>query len=224
MPSVSCSSPPVPVWVLVSASKIDGRQNVPADDGEVRWRIFQPGLFDHVLNFKQPPAKLALHRLDFEDAVSRDARSVDLHGGNHRGLYLFENIHHLLEARDFRVNNVVGQQDGERLVAHQFAGGEHGVSQTESFFLAHVGHVDHVGDLANDLQQIGFAALNQHFFQLVADVEMILDGLLAAAGDHDDLVAAGGQGFFDAVLNDGLVHQRQHFLGLRFGGGQEASA
>ena len=28
----------------------------------------------------------------------------------------------------------------------------------------------------------------------------------------------------DAVLNDGLVHQRQHFLGLRLGGGQEARA
>jgi hypothetical protein len=29
-------------------------------------------------------------------------------------------------------------------------------------------------------------------------------------------------GFLDAILDDGLVHQREHFFGLRFGGGQEA--
>ena len=33
-----------------------------------------------------------------------------------------------------------------------------------------------------------------------------------------------GHGFFDAVLNDGLVDEREHFLGLGFGGGQEARA
>ena len=53
---------------------------------------------------------------------------------------------------------------------------------------------------------------------------MVFDGLLAAAGDDEDLIAAGGHGFFDAVLNDGLVDDGQHFLGLGFGGGQEAGA
>ena len=53
---------------------------------------------------------------------------------------------------------------------------------------------------------------------------MIFDGLLAAAGDDEDLIAARGHGLFDAVLNDGLVDQREHFLGLGFGGGQEAGA
>ena len=33
-----------------------------------------------------------------------------------------------------------------------------------------------------------------------------------------------GDRFFDAVLDDRLVDQRQHFLGLRLGGGQEAGA
>jgi len=32
------------------------------------------------------------------------------------------------------------------------------------------------------------------------------------------------EGLLHAVLNEGLVHQREHFLGLRFGGGQKAGA
>ncbi len=67
-------------------------------------------------------------------------------------------------------------------------------------------------------------ALLEHFFELVADVEVVFDGLLAASGDDDDLVAAGGHGLFDAVLNDGLVDQREHLFGLGFGGGQKAGA
>ena len=69
------------------------------------------------------------------------------------------------------------------------------------------------------LQQIGFAALFEHVFEFVADIEVVFDGLLAAAGDDEDLVAAGGHGFFDAVLDDGLVHQREHFFWLSFGCG-----
>ena len=56
------------------------------------------------------------------------------------------------------------------------------------------------------------------------DVEMIFDGVLAAAGDEDDVVDAGRDRFFDAVLDDRLVDERQHFLGLRFGGGEESGA
>ena len=31
-------------------------------------------------------------------------------------------------------------------------------------------------------------------------------------------------GFFDAVLDDGLVDERQHFFGLRFGCGKKSGA
>jgi hypothetical protein len=53
---------------------------------------------------------------------------------------------------------------------------------------------------------------------------VVLDGALVAAGDQDGLLEPGGHRLLDHVLDDGLVHQRQHFLGLRFGGGQEAGA
>ena len=139
-------------------------------------------------------------------------------------MFFVEDFNHLLERRDGTVDNVVGQQHGEWLIADHFARHKHGMAQTERFLLADVAHVDHVGDLADDLEQIVLPALLEHLFQFIADVEVVFDGLLAAASDNQDLVAARCHGFFDPVLNDGLVDQRQHLFGLSFGGGEEAGA
>ena len=61
-------------------------------------------------------------------------------------------------------------------------------------------------------------------FQLVGGVVVVLDRALVAAGHEDHVADAGGIGFLDRVLDQRLVHHRQHFLGLRLGGGQEAGA
>ena len=134
-------------------------------------------------------------------------------------MFLVEDFDHLFEAGDFGVDNVVGEQDGEGFVADHFAGHEDGVAEAESFFLADVGDVIMSEMERTILQQVGFAALFEHVFEFVADIEVVFDGLLAAAGDDEDLVAAGGHGFFDPVLDDGLIDQREHFFGLSFGCG-----
>src|SRR5947208_7021805 len=51
---------------------------------------------------------------------------------------------------------------------------------------------------------------------------MILDGRLAPTGNDDDVLNAGVDGLFDAVLDERLVHQRQHLLRLGLGGRQKA--
>ena len=94
-------------------------------------------------------------------------------------MHFLEDVHQLFQARDLGVDHVIGQQHREGLVADQFARGQHGMAEAERFLLTHVGDVDHVGNLAYDLEQIGFAALLQHFFQFVADVEVVFDGRLA---------------------------------------------
>ena len=47
---------------------------------------------------------------------------------------------------------------------------------------------------------------------------------LAAAGDHAELLDAGGPRFFDRILDQRLIDHRQHFLGDRLGGRQESRA
>ena len=53
---------------------------------------------------------------------------------------------------------------------------------------------------------------------------MVLDRPLVAAGDEDHLAHAGGVGLLDRVLDQRLVDDRQHLLGLGLGRGQEAGA
>ena len=71
---------------------------------------------------------------------------------------------------------------------------------------------------------VAFAARFEERLELDRDVEVIFDGVLAAAGDEDDVVDARGDRFLDAVLNDRLVDERKHFLGLGFGRRQETGS
>ena len=64
----------------------------------------------------------------------------------------------------------------------------------------------------------------QRLLQLETDVKMILDGRFAAASNDDDVLNAGMNGFFDAVLDERLIHQRKHLFGLRLGGRKKARA
>ena len=146
-------------------------------------------LFHHVADFEEAAVE-SVGGLGVEDAVGRNHFAFDDLRGDHGALLLVEDIHHLFEAGTGGVDDVVGQQDGEGLVADEFARHEHGVAQAERFFLADVGDVHHVGNVADDFEQVGLAALLEHFFEFVADVEVVFDGLLAAAGDDEDLVAA----------------------------------
>ena len=47
---------------------------------------------------------------------------------------------------------------------------------------------------------------------------------LAAPGDHAELLDPGGACLFDRILDQGFVHDRQHFLGHRLGGRQKSRA
>ena len=73
--------------------------------------------------------------------------------------------------------------------------------------------------------ELGGVALGlQRGFQRGNAVEVVLQGALVAAGDHQDVAQADIYGFFDDVLDGRLVHHRQHFLGHGLGGGQEPGA
>ncbi len=130
----------------------------------------------------------------------------------------------LPDARPVGDHDVVGQDDRERLVADQLLGHQHRVAQAELLLLADVADLDHVADLAHAAEHLDVALLLEQVLELVGVVEVILDRALLAAGDDDHLLDAGRDRFLDGVLDDRLVDQRQHLLGLRLGRGQEAGA
>ncbi|MNE61699.1 hypothetical protein D3C80_1569310 [compost metagenome] len=98
------------------------------------------------------------------------------------------------------------------------------MAQAFHFGLAGVGERALV-EQATDTNQVFFlvGALDL-VFQLVADVEVVFQGALAATGDDGDFAQTSIQCFFNAILDQWLVDHRQHFLGHGFGSGQEASA
>src|SRR5262249_24073607 len=74
------------------------------------------------------------------------------------------------------------------------------------------------------LELLRLAALPQQILELVAVIEMIFDRGLAATGDENEFLDAGGARFLDRILDQRLVDQRQHLFWPRLGRGKEAGA
>ena len=175
----------------------------------------------HLIDARSPRSRAGL---EGDDAVARDVVARHALDGEHRPLDALEHVDQLLDRRRLRVDHIVAEDDGERLVADELARDQHGVAEAERLALPDVREVDHVRDLADLVELLAFAARFEERLELDRDVEVILDRVLAAAGDEDDVVDAGRDRFFDAVLDDRLVDERQHLFRLRFGGREEARA
>ena len=99
------------------------------------------------------------------------------------------------------------------------------MAQALSFFLTYVENIGQFGD-ANDLIQNSFLSriTGKAAFQLGSPVEMVLQQALAPVGDNEDILNTSGRCFFYNILDSGLVHDGEHFLGHHFGGGQHSCA
>ena len=200
------------------------RQNVTPDDGEVGGSVGGLGFLHQVADAVEPVAAAVVgDGLGIHHAIGGNVLARDFHQRQHRRGIKLVDVQQLPQAGGFGVDDVVGKNDGEGFLADQFVRPQDGVAQTERLFLADVGDVDHVGDGAHGGQQVLLVAGFEEMLELEADVEVIFDGALAAAGDDDDVLDAGVLGFLDAVLDQGLVDERQHLLRHRFGRRKKAS-
>ena len=77
-----------------------------------------------------------------------------------------EGFDHLLHAGGFGVDDVVGEQDGEGLVADELFGHEDGVAEAEGLGLAGEGDLGEPGDGACDFEQGGFVFGRERGFEL----------------------------------------------------------
>ena len=122
-------------------------------------------------------------------------------------------------------NQVVRQQDGERIVTDEGTGAPDRVAEAERVLLAHRHHRPRLDlDCLEQGQRLALVPISQRRFELERNIEMFDDGGLAAAGDQAELVDPGGTRFLDRVLDQRLVDDRQHLLGHRLGGRQETRA
>jgi len=155
---------------------------------------------------EQPPG-LSLG-LTIDDAVGRDLLARHLLHRDDRPPVALEDVDHLAHAGRGPVDDVVPEHDRERLVPHEVPGHEDRVAETELLPLPHVGGVDHVRDRADLLEHLRLSPLLEKALELVGDVEVVLDGVLALPGDDDDAAQARGHRPLDHVLHDRLVDVR----------------
>ena len=134
----------------------------------------------------------------------------------HWSFDLVEDVDHLADRRWRRVDHVVAEDDGERLVADQRPGDEHRVTEAERLPGGCNGEVDQV-------ETLGISASNSFLLRASRNVSSSTEtskwssiGVLAVTGDQDDVVDACGDRF-DTVLNDRLVDERQHLFRLCLG-------
>ncbi len=162
--------------------------------------------------------------LDRRAAVEVDLRRIHLHEGDHGRRLEPRHLCHARQERVTRIDEVVSEEHGERLVADVLLGPEHGVAQALRVALAD--EVD-VGERAGFHHAGEFAVvalLLQRVLELGDAVEMIGEGVLVPPDDDEDVVDSGSDGFFHDVLDRGLVDHREHLLRHGLGRRKEAGA
>src|SRR5581483_5120458 len=187
-----------------------GREDIPAHDRQVGRGLLGRRLLHDLLH----PHHRAVDVVGLGAAVEADLRGLDRLEGDDAAPEPLVGQQHLFEYPRALVHDVVAEQHGEGFVAHVLAGGRHGMSQPLGLALADVVDVRHLGDLLHLLQLVDLVAGLQVVLQLEGAVEMVLDRALAAAGDDQDVADACPHCLFHHLLDGGLVHQREHLLGL----------
>ena len=94
------------------------------------------------------------------------------------------------------------------------------MAQALGLLLPDIEDVGQVGGPADLLQLPLLAGPLQALLQLGVVVEVVVHSGLGPVGHHQDILDAGVYRLLDDILDDRLVHQGEHLLGNRLGGGQ----
>src|SRR5690606_31398637 len=151
--------------------------------------------------------------------------ALDIVDAQHTAVLLVGRLDQLAGDRRLRVDQVIGQNHHERLIAHDGRRAQYSVTQPKRRGLARIDAVDVRGnDILHRVQQLGLVLGRQVGLELGGAVEMVFDGALVAPRDEDQVGDPGRDGLFDRVLYQRLVENGQHLFGHGLGGRQKARA
>ncbi len=177
------------------------RQDVASDDGEVRrralglWFLYQVADFEHAV----------ADRFGVNNAVAAHSLASDALDEQNRPIELGEEVDHLFESWRVGIDHVIGEQNGERILANRFFGAEDRVTEPERLLLVNRGDVDHRRERPNGGEQVGFATFGEQRFQRRMWREVGRRHGVTGTGNEDDVTNTRTHGFLDAVLDDGAI-------------------
>ncbi len=198
-----------------------GAEDVATHDRLGAGRDVWSGFFDDARQRGQPGCDF----LPADDAVAFGVLARHFFGGEDAAAMAAVNIDHLRHDGRLADEQVIGEDDGKRLVAHQTLSAKYRRAQAVGHGLAHEHALHVVGfDAAHHVEHGLFARFFELMLQFVGGVEMILDGALVAAGDKNHFGDARRIGLFDRILNERLVDHGHHLFRSGFGRGQKTRA
>jgi len=198
-----------------------GFKNVAAHHGQVAGGVGRVWLFNNARHLQHPLRSMRAGH----NAVLIGLAARHLLHGQHATVELTRHRHHLADDGAVRVDHVVGQEHGKRLVAHDGGRAQDGVAQAQGSGLAGVHAFHRVGNhVAHAVQQRALVLQFQVALQFRHPVEMVFDGALVAPGDEDQFRDARRHGFFDGILDQGPVHDGKHFFRHGLGGRKKTGA
>ena len=173
---MSWISPPRPGLVRSRQSKISGGSTYRPVTRQGRGRLRGTGLLDKVAYFQDALVRArAVVLFHVDDPVQPGLFARHLFDGDGAFSRAFVHFDQLLGGGIRSRNNHVAEQHGERFVADQFLGHEHGVSQPKRFLLPRVAEMHHVADVVHQFGEIGFAFLFQKTFQFRRGIEVVFN-------------------------------------------------
>src|SRR5579863_9697747 len=153
--------------------------DVAADDDPAARRLAGHRLFDQVGDDDHVFFRGRGHR---DATVLGYLLGIDLHQRDDAAAVALAYLHHPGEQAVLGIDEVVTEQDGERLGAHVLGRAEHRVAEPARISLPDVVHVGEFARLAHERQTVRVVLGRQRFLELVGTVEVVLDGPLAPAG------------------------------------------
>ena len=106
---------------------------------------------------------------------------------------------------------------------HEGLGLQDRVSQSSWVALANKVEAD-ACRFVNQSEEVRFPFFLEVVFQFKVGIKVVFDGPFGLTSDHQDVLDARSQGFFDDELDGRFVNDGQHFLGQGLGGRQEAGS
>src|SRR5207248_1462804 len=103
-------------------------KDVAPNDGLIRGRILYLRLFHEILNTTQAAvefSEFSFYCFAINDSILRYRGTINLVSGDDGRLGGVKGLDHLLETWNSGIDHIIGEQDGEGLVADQFARHQH---------------------------------------------------------------------------------------------------